>query len=123
MKLKLMTLLFAFAVVFTGCKKDDEEVDPNLALLVGTWVYSSQTTTSCTDSEYEGVDNCTSDCDELTVTSDGKYKVVKVSEKMFVGKNLLHIAVFKKNDERLHRLIGKDDITNFYFTFMSFNLN
>jgi topoisomerase-4 subunit A len=27
-------------------------------------------------------------------------KVVKVSEKTFIGKDILHVAVFQKNDER-----------------------
>ena len=48
----------------------------------------------------EFVCNCSDIDDIILFYRDGKYKVVKVSEKMFVGKNLLHIAVFKKNDKR-----------------------
>jgi topoisomerase-4 subunit A len=42
-----------------------------------------------------------SDLDDLIVfTREGKMKVVKVADKVFVGKNILHAAVFKKNDDR-----------------------
>ena len=48
----------------------------------------------------EFVCNC-SDIDDIIVfLKDGKYKVVKVSEKWFAGKNVLHVQVFKKNDKR-----------------------
>ncbi len=42
-----------------------------------------------------------SDLDDIIIFyRDGKYKIIKVQEKAFVGPNILHIAVFKKNDER-----------------------
>ncbi|MDE7396806.1 MAG: DNA gyrase/topoisomerase IV subunit A, partial [Muribaculum sp.] len=42
-----------------------------------------------------------SDIDDIIIFyRDGKYKVVRVQEKMFVGKNIIHVAVFKKGDER-----------------------
>ena len=48
----------------------------------------------------EFVCNC-SDIDDIIVFfKDGKYKVVKVSDKMFVGKGILYANVFKKNDKR-----------------------
>ena len=48
----------------------------------------------------EFVTNC-SDIDEIIVFfKDGKYKIVKVAEKLFIGKNILHLDVFKKNDKR-----------------------
>ncbi|WP_455592533.1 DNA gyrase/topoisomerase IV subunit A [Bacteroides sp.] len=57
----------------------------------------------------EFICNC-SDIDDIIIFyRDGKYKVVKVSEKMFVGKNILHIAVFKKNDNRtIYNVIYRD---------------
>jgi topoisomerase-4 subunit A len=33
-------------------------------------------------------------------TKDGKYKVVKISDKVFIGKDIIHADVFKKNDDR-----------------------
>ncbi len=42
-----------------------------------------------------------SDMDDLVVfTKRGTMKVVKVSEKSYIGKDIIHAAVFKKNDER-----------------------
>jgi topoisomerase-4 subunit A len=48
----------------------------------------------------EFVCNC-SDIDDIIIFfKDGKYKVLKVADKIFVGKNILHLDVFKKNDKR-----------------------
>lgn len=48
----------------------------------------------------EFVCNC-SDIDDIIVFfKDGKYKIVKVVDKLFVGKNILYLNVFKKNDKR-----------------------
>lgn len=48
----------------------------------------------------EFVCNC-SDIDDIIIFfKEGKYKIVKVAEKLFVGKNILHLDVFKKNDKR-----------------------
>ena len=48
----------------------------------------------------EFVSEC-SDIDDIIVfREDGKYSVVKVQDKVFVGKDIIHIAVFKKGDER-----------------------
>lgn len=48
----------------------------------------------------EFVCNC-SDIDDIIVFfKDGKYKVVKVSDKMFVGKGILYANVYKRNDKR-----------------------
>lgn len=48
----------------------------------------------------EFVCNC-SDIDDIIIFyKDGKYKVIRVADKIFVGKNILHVAVFKKGDRR-----------------------
>lgn len=42
-----------------------------------------------------------SDLDDIIAfTKAGKMKVVKVAEKVFIGKDILHVAVFQKGDER-----------------------
>ncbi|MEZ5016519.1 MAG: DNA gyrase/topoisomerase IV subunit A [Flavipsychrobacter sp.] len=42
-----------------------------------------------------------SDLDNIIVfRKDGKMQVTKVTDKTFVGKNIIHVAVFNKNDER-----------------------
>ena len=48
----------------------------------------------------EFVTNCSDIDDIILFYKDGKYKIVKVSEKLFVGTNIIHIDVFKKNDKR-----------------------
>lgn len=57
----------------------------------------------------EFICNC-SDIDDIIIFyKDGKYKVVRVSEKMFIGKNILYINVFKKNDTRtIYNVIYRD---------------
>ena len=54
-----------------------------------------------------------SDIDEVIVfREDGKFIVTKVAEKTFVGKNIIHAQVFKKNDERtVYNLVYKDGET------------
>ncbi len=48
----------------------------------------------------EFVCNC-SDIDDIIIFfKDGKYKIVKISDKQFVGKGIIHVNVFKKNDKR-----------------------
>ncbi len=48
----------------------------------------------------EFVCNCSSIDDIIIFYRDGRYKVVKVAEKLFVDKNVLYINVFKRGDER-----------------------
>ena len=48
----------------------------------------------------EFVCNC-SDIDDIIIFyKDGKYKIVKVADKLYVGKNILYLNVFKRNDVR-----------------------
>jgi len=43
-----------------------------------------------------------SDLDEIiAIRRDGKMVVSKIQEKLFMGKDILHIGVFRKNDERM----------------------
>ncbi|WP_338868049.1 DNA gyrase/topoisomerase IV subunit A [Spirosoma sp. SC4-14] len=57
----------------------------------------------------EYVSDC-SDIDDIIVfRRDGKCLVTKVQDKIFVGKDLLYVSVFKKNDERkIYNLIYLD---------------
>ncbi len=51
-----------------------------------------------------------SDLDDIIVfREDGKYMVTKVTEKSFVGKNIIHLGVFERNDERtIYNVIYRD---------------
>lgn len=57
----------------------------------------------------EFVSDC-SDIDDIIVfRADGKYSVVKAQDKVFVGKDIIHVAVFKKGDERtIYNALYKD---------------
>ena len=48
----------------------------------------------------EFVCNCSDIDDIILFYKDGKYKVVKVADKLFVGKQVIWAQVFKKNDNR-----------------------
>lgn len=48
----------------------------------------------------EFIEDCSDIDDIIAFRKDGKYMLSKVSEKAFMGKDLLHVAVFRKNDER-----------------------
>lgn len=48
----------------------------------------------------EFVEDCSDLDDIIAFTKAGKMKVVKAADKVFIGKDILHVAVFKKNDER-----------------------
>ena len=54
----------------------------------------------------EFVCNC-SDIDDIIIFyKDGNCKIVKVADKIFVGKNILHVQVFKRNDKRtVHNMV------------------
>ena len=60
----------------------------------------------------EHVGEC-SDIDDIIVfRADGKMMVTKVAAKTFVGKNILHVAVFKKGDKRtIYNMIYSDGKT------------
>ena len=64
----------------------------------------------------EFVCNC-SDIDDIIIFyKDGKYKVIRVAEKIFVGKNVLHLQVFKKNDTRtIYNAVYRDGKKGWYF--------
>lgn len=64
----------------------------------------------------EFVCNC-SDIDDIIIFyRDGKYKVIRVADKVFVGKNIIHVAVFKKGDKRTtYNVVYRDGRQGKYF--------
>ena len=64
----------------------------------------------------EFICNC-SDIDDIVIFyKDGKYKIVRVQDKMFVGKNVLYVNVFKKNDKRtIYNVIYRDGKEGFHY--------
>ena len=60
--------------------------------------------------------NC-SDIDEVIIFhKDGKYKIVKVADKVFVGGDIIHIDIYRKNDHRtIYNAIYRDGKKGIYF--------
>lgn len=60
--------------------------------------------------------NC-SDIDEVIIfQKDGKYKIVRVAEKVFVGTDIIHIDIYRKNDHRtIYNAIYRDGKKGIYF--------
>ena len=57
----------------------------------------------------EFVCNCSDIDDVIIFYKDGKYKVIKVAEKIYVGKNILYLNVFKRNDSRtIYNVVYQD---------------
>ena len=64
----------------------------------------------------EFVCNCSDLDDVIIFYKDGKYKIVRVAEKLFVGKNVLYLSVFKKNDSRtIYNAVYRDGKKGWYF--------
>ncbi len=63
----------------------------------------------------EYVMDCSDIDDVIVFRRDGKYKIVRIADKVFVGKDIIYVAVFKKNDERkvynLTYLDGKSGVS------------
>lgn len=65
---------------------------------VGTGLKKDEFVTDCSDLD-----------DIIAFTKEGKMKVFKAADKVFVGKDIIHIAIFKKNDERTtYNMIYRD---------------
>ena len=63
--------------------------------------------TSLRKEEY--VTDCADIDDVIVFTADGKMMVTKVESKTFVGKSIIHVAVFKKKDKRtIYNMIYQD---------------
>ena len=60
--------------------------------------------------------NC-SDLDDIIVFhKDGKYKIIRVAEKIFIGTDILHVDIFKKNDTRtIYNVVYRDGKGGVYY--------
>ena len=59
---------------------------------------------------------CSNIDDIILFYKSGKYKVIKVGEKMFVGKDVLYLNVFKKNDKRtIYHAVYRDGKNGFVY--------
>lgn len=64
----------------------------------------------------EFVCNCSDIDDVIIFYKDGKFKVIRVADKIFVGKNILWLGVFKKNDQRtIYNMVYRDGKKGCYY--------
>jgi topoisomerase-4 subunit A len=88
-----------------------DDVDATKVVIRNTKLYVNREEgfvgTSMRRDEYVG--DC-SDIDDIIVfTEQGKMMVTKVDSKTFIGKNIIHVAVFKKKDKRtIYNMIYRD---------------
>ncbi len=73
---------------------------------IGTGLRKEEFVCECSD-----IDNI------LVILSDGKYRITKVTDKTFVGKGILHAAVFRKNDNRtIYNIVYRDGLNGAIMT-------
>ena len=64
----------------------------------------------------EFVCNCSDIDDVIIFYKDGKYKIVRIADKLFIGKNILYVNIFKKNDKRtIYNAIYRDGKEGNYY--------
>ncbi|MFD0862170.1 DNA gyrase/topoisomerase IV subunit A [Sungkyunkwania multivorans] len=88
-----------------------DDVDAKKVVIRNTKLYVNREEgfvgTSLRRDEY--VTDCADIDDIIVFTKEGKMMVTKVDSKTFVGKNIIHVAVFKKKDKRtVYNMIYKD---------------
>lgn len=60
----------------------------------------------------EFVEECSDLDDVITILEDGTMMVTKVDKKTFVGKNIIHAAVWKKGDDRtIYNMVYRDGVS------------
>jgi len=57
----------------------------------------------------EFIADCSDIDDVIVFLPDGTYMITRIGEKVYVGKDILHVAIFRKNDERtIYNIIFRD---------------
>lgn len=65
---------------------------------------------------FDFVDECSELDDIIVFRANGTMLVTKVADKKFIGKGVLHIGVFKKNDERtIYHMVYQDGVRGPYY--------
>ena len=88
-----------------------DDVDATKVVMRNTKLYVNREEgfigTSLRKDEY--VCDCSDIDDIIAFTSDGKMMITKVDDKKFIGKGIIHVAVFKKKDKRtIYNMIYRD---------------
>lgn len=56
----------------------------------------------------ESIEKCSRIDDVITISSEGKMVISKIADKAFIGKKPQHIAIFRKEEEKIYSLIYRD---------------
>src|SRR5690625_4314322 len=56
----------------------------------------------------EYVLNCSDIDDIICFTEDGTMKIVRVDSKVFIGKNIIHVGIFKRDERMIYNMIYRD---------------
>ncbi len=56
----------------------------------------------------ESVEKCSRLDDIISIDGEGKMRVVKIADKVFLGKRLQHVSIFRKSEEKIFSLIYRD---------------
>ncbi len=56
----------------------------------------------------ESLEKCSDMDDVIVIRKDGVMKVMKIAEKMFVGKNPVRVAVFRRDDQIIYNMVYRD---------------
>ncbi|MFK7748893.1 MAG: DNA gyrase/topoisomerase IV subunit A [Kordia sp.] len=88
-----------------------DDVDARKVIIRNTKLYVNREEgfigTSLKKDEY--VTECSDIDDIIAFTRDGKMQITKVDSKTFIGKNIIHVAIFKKKDKRtIYNMIYRD---------------
>jgi topoisomerase-4 subunit A len=88
-----------------------EDIDATKVVMANTKLYVNREEgfigTSLRKDEF--VTDCSDIDDIISFTGDGKMVVTKVDQKTYVGKNIIHVAVWKKGDKRtIYNMIYRD---------------
>ena len=64
----------------------------------------------------EFVCNCSDIDDVILFYRDGKFKVVRIADKIFVGRNIIHAGIFNRGDNRtIYNMVYRDGKTGPYY--------
>ncbi|MDC0157108.1 DNA gyrase/topoisomerase IV subunit A [Verrucomicrobia bacterium] len=56
----------------------------------------------------EAIEKCSNLDDVIVIGKDGVMKVMKIADKMFVGKGPLRVAVFRRDDQKVYNMVYRD---------------
>jgi topoisomerase-4 subunit A len=56
----------------------------------------------------EAIEKCSNLDDVIVLGKDGVMKIMKIADKMFVGKNPLRVAFFRRDDQKVYNMVYRD---------------